>query len=141
MHQPGTVDVGARNDAVYAQFMGVNELAAAQHYGIVLQSVGRNADGNEISVDRAGVFFFSSRRRHTRFDCDWSSDVCSSDLTRDDLKRVAVIIVLFVFAAIFWSAFEQAPTSLTLFAQDFTDRVIFGFEVPQIGRASCRERV
>src|SRR2546430_13375414 len=26
-------------------------------------------------------FFFSSRRRHTRFDCDWSSDVCSSDLT------------------------------------------------------------
>src|SRR2546430_11244386 len=27
-------------------------------------------------------FFFSSRRRHTRFDCDWSSDVCSSDLAR-----------------------------------------------------------
>src|SRR2546430_10711429 len=27
-------------------------------------------------------FFFSSRRRHTRFDCDWSSDVCSSDLHR-----------------------------------------------------------
>src|SRR2546430_6995369 len=27
--------------------------------------------------------FFSSRRRHTRFDCDWSSDVCSSDLTTE----------------------------------------------------------
>src|SRR5256886_5603186 len=27
-------------------------------------------------------FFFSSRRRHTRFDCDWSSDVCSSDLKK-----------------------------------------------------------
>src|SRR6266480_5107203 len=27
-----------------------------------------------------GVFFFSSRRRHTRLTCDWSSDVCSSDL-------------------------------------------------------------
>src|SRR5207237_1851985 len=26
------------------------------------------------------VLFFSSRRRHTRFKCDWSSDVCSSDL-------------------------------------------------------------
>src|SRR5207237_2383314 len=25
-------------------------------------------------------FFFSSRRRHTRFKCEWSSDVCSSDL-------------------------------------------------------------
>src|SRR5438270_8268420 len=35
------------------------------------------------AVDRiaaGGSFFFSSRRRHTRFDCDWSSDVCSSDL-------------------------------------------------------------
>src|SRR3989475_10264550 len=30
------------------------------------------------------LFFFSSRRRHTRFDCDWSSDVCSSDLLVDD---------------------------------------------------------
>src|SRR2546427_2257781 len=29
---------------------------------------------------RMVFFFFSSRRRHTRFDCDWSSDVCSSDL-------------------------------------------------------------
>src|SRR2546430_10528701 len=29
---------------------------------------------------RLVLFFFSSRRRHTRFDCDWSSDVCSSDL-------------------------------------------------------------
>src|SRR2546430_9332081 len=28
--------------------------------------------------------FFSSRRRHTRFDCDWSSDVCSSDLELED---------------------------------------------------------
>src|SRR5260370_13895662 len=31
-------------------------------------------------VVRQMVFFFSSRRRHTRFKCDWSSDVCSSDL-------------------------------------------------------------
>src|SRR2546430_13359503 len=29
------------------------------------------------------LFFCSSRRRHTRFDCDWSSDVCSSDLSDD----------------------------------------------------------
>src|SRR2546430_5688681 len=37
------------------------------------------------------VFFFSSRRRHTRFDCDWSSDVCSSDLVhRFGLREEAV---------------------------------------------------
>ena len=45
-------------------------------------------------------------------------------LTRDEMKRIAVIAVLFVFAAIFWSAFEQAPTSLNLFARDFTDRMV-----------------
>src|SRR5690606_39553560 len=34
-------------------------------------------------------FFFSSRRRHTRFSRDWSSDVCSSDLDRRKLKEDA----------------------------------------------------
>jgi POT family proton-dependent oligopeptide transporter len=51
-------------------------------------------------------------------------------LNTDEKKRVAVIAVLFVFAAIFWSAFEQTPTALNLFAQDFTDRMIGGWEMP-----------
>jgi POT family proton-dependent oligopeptide transporter len=51
-------------------------------------------------------------------------------LTSDEKKRVAVIVVLFLFAMIFWSAFEQAPTSLNLFAADYTDRVVFGWEMP-----------
>src|SRR5205085_7332042 len=45
--------------------------------GGVVMVLGRIGDGD---VDE--FFFFSSRRRHTRFDCDWSSDVCSSDLAR-----------------------------------------------------------
>src|SRR2546430_7265236 len=36
------------------------------------------------------LFFFSSRRRHTRFDCDWSSDVCSSDLSPERAGRIRV---------------------------------------------------
>ena len=51
-------------------------------------------------------------------------------LDTSEKKRIAVILVLFIFATIFWSAFEQAPTSLNLFAQDFTDRNLFGWEVP-----------
>jgi POT family proton-dependent oligopeptide transporter len=51
-------------------------------------------------------------------------------LDREDKKRVVVILVLFVFSAIFWAAFEQAPTSLNLFARDYTDRVVFGWEMP-----------
>src|SRR2546430_14244534 len=38
-------------------------------------------------------FFFSSRRRHTRFDCDWSSDVCSSDLTPNGQTTFAQVSV------------------------------------------------
>src|SRR5690242_21163225 len=33
-------------------------------------------------------FFFSSRRRHTRLTCDWSSDVCSSDLRDEGAERL-----------------------------------------------------
>ena len=53
-------------------------------------------------------------------------------LNVDEKKRVLVIAILFFFAAIFWAAFEQAPTSLNLFARDFTQRTYFGFEIPAI---------
>src|SRR2546430_4553459 len=42
----------------------------------------RNSRRKAMVAYRVRLFFFSSRRRHTRFDCDWSSDVCSSDLTQ-----------------------------------------------------------
>jgi proton-dependent oligopeptide transporter, POT family len=56
----------------------------------------------------------------------------TGNLSSDEKKRVAVIFVLFVFASIFWGAFEQAPTSLNLFAKDFTNRNFFGYEVPTL---------
>jgi POT family proton-dependent oligopeptide transporter len=53
-------------------------------------------------------------------------------LNINEKKRVVVIILLFVFATIFWAAFEQAPTSLNLFARDYTDRVVIGWEMPTL---------
>jgi len=53
-------------------------------------------------------------------------------LNIDEKKRVVVIAILFLFAAIFWAAFEQAPTSLNLFAHDFTNRTVGGWEVPAV---------
>src|SRR5260370_14099518 len=47
----------------------------AVHSGIVRRMV-------QAISDMSSIFFFSSRRRHTRFKCDWSSDVCSSDLEK-----------------------------------------------------------
>src|SRR2546430_5646080 len=54
-------------------------------------------------------FFFSSRRRHTRFDCDWSSDVCSSDLAKRHAgKGIAVAAAGVAAAAIITTAASAA---------------------------------
>ena len=50
--------------------------------------------------------------------------------TTDEKKRLVVIFWLFILAATFWSGFEQAGSSLNLFADTLTDRVVFGWEAP-----------
>src|SRR5438445_11867824 len=72
-------------------------------------------------------FFFSSRRRHTRYWRDWSSDVCSSDLecraiTNEIGNGVATVVI---------SRWEREISAETLNAN----------LRQEIGRASCRERV
>lgn len=51
-------------------------------------------------------------------------------LSKEEKKKVAIIFMLFIGAAIFWSGFEQAGSSLNLFARDHTDRMFFGWELP-----------
>src|SRR2546430_13610865 len=90
--------------------------------------------------------FLSSRRRHTRFDCDWSSDVCSSDLSRfrhrlwergaDKLKSFHCWLPVKHRREghhYSWIAREVIGLSVLLRIPP-----TFG---NQIGRASCRERV
>jgi POT family proton-dependent oligopeptide transporter len=89
-------------------------LAATGAVTIDAQSIGKGM--TFVLVGMAAVFF--------------AFVYATGKLTGNEKKRIAVIIVLFVFAAIFWSAFEPAPTSLNLFAKDFTQRQMGGFEVP-----------
>src|SRR2546430_8102237 len=100
-----------------------------------------NPTGGALVSISNSVFFFSSRRRHTRFDCDWSSDVCSSDLAdfRTALKPPAHIVL--------------PPTGLVaienthnlgggvVFPQADAVGVCAAAREAEIGRASCRERV
>src|SRR2546421_9515656 len=89
-------------------------------------------------------FFFSSRRRHTRSDRDWSSDVCSSDLKvcfGAVFVEGIVIFGLFPFIALLLLAAGEPRASIA-------GAVIAGFSLGgviyalfEIGRASCRERV
>jgi POT family proton-dependent oligopeptide transporter len=51
-------------------------------------------------------------------------------LSREEKKRLAVIVWLFLLAALFWSGFEQAGSSLNLFAFQLTDRAILGLTMP-----------
>lgn len=55
-----------------------------------------------------------------------------SKTTVKEKKQLLICLILLVVAALFWSAFEQKPTTINLFAQDFTDRTIFGFHVPTV---------
>src|SRR5690348_14658640 len=52
----------------------------------------RYKKGHHIAIGEIGIFFFSSRRRHTRWTGDWSSDVCSSDLHRRFRTRRADLL-------------------------------------------------
>jgi POT family proton-dependent oligopeptide transporter len=51
-------------------------------------------------------------------------------LDATERRRVGVVVVMFVACALFWSGFEQAGSSMNLFAQRYVDRAIGGFEVP-----------
>src|SRR5207249_5229325 len=89
------------------------------------------------------VFFFSSRRRHTRSKRDWSSDVCSSDLVKN--------------ASIPWSnapvlGQERIGSTLSIAVDPNKSSIVYVgwadkgskgdiYTLHEIGRASCRERV
>src|SRR5438309_9380299 len=79
-------------------------------------------------------FFFSSRRRRTRWNCDWSSDVCSSDLPTS-APCAAADRSAAAQGALVGAAQASYLPRLSLGGS-------VGYAAPQeIGRASCRERV
>src|SRR5688500_20283892 len=84
------------------------------------------------------LFFFSSRRRHTRLQGDWSSDVCSSDLTGRPIPTSGITqppVLGFVLRRLFERARDRelAGEKARLLAPRAE-------RWHQIGRASCRER-
>src|SRR5690606_39452767 len=81
------------------------------------------------------AFFFSSRRRHTRFSRDWSSDVCSSDLSGGEQWTgvsywlIPAGVLAGLLAAVFGFAdWTKIPSGTR------------AKRIGEIGRASCRER-
>src|SRR5699024_11782291 len=85
------------------------------------------------------IFFFSSRRRHTRSKRDWSSDVCSSDLA-DYTFDISVDELYDALRAIEIAGRLNKATDL-MQVQVIDDFIRFKTDGKKIGRASCRERV
>jgi len=75
-------------------------------------------------VDWAGLFIVSLAGSYLLY------VVLFGGLTTVEKKRVGVIAVCFLAAACFWSGFEQAGSSMNLFADRLTDRIINGWEMP-----------
>jgi POT family proton-dependent oligopeptide transporter len=50
--------------------------------------------------------------------------------TREEWGRMGAVLVFFVFAALFWAAYEQAASTLNLFADRYADRTVLGWTVP-----------
>src|SRR5260221_7750339 len=96
-----------------------------------------------VSFVRSCFFFFSSRRRHTRSLCDWSSDVCSSDLCWNSggrkvpKKALDSLHEIKAFLGTFRPP-EFQQRSLTSLLEGL---ILQHEERTEIGRASCRERV
>src|SRR5436190_11437671 len=88
-------------------------------------------------------FFFSSRRRHTRSLCDWSSDVCSSDLSMTPAQLVQSVLLGGGLTAtnITYSGAATAIGSFNGTASNIGFNAGVIMASGEIGRASCRERV
>src|SRR5205085_9533680 len=88
------------------------------------------------------IFFFSSRRRHTRFDCDWSSDVCSSDL-EEPLERLLRQHQKQCPLARRGRRWRRLAIDQVLVAECLprARQAHANAAAAEIGRASCRERV
>ncbi len=59
-----------------------------------------------------------------------SSTHSNEPLTQVEWDRIKVILIMGVFTIIFWAGFEQAGGLMTIYTEKFTDRVMFGWEIP-----------
>src|SRR2546430_7131014 len=85
-------------------------------------------------------FFFSSRRRHTRFDCDWSSDVCSSDLgcVQCFAETALLRVIRFVFPNTLWIT-RRSAVSASPKLKKHSHKLLERSEERRVGK-ECRSR-
>jgi POT family proton-dependent oligopeptide transporter len=119
------MDVPARRSAATRALVRTIEgIVGLGLIAAVLQSIGAIRLSLVGFVDWTGLFIVSLAGAYLLY------VVLFGGLTAVEKKRVGVIAVCFLAAACFWSGFEQAGSSMNLFADRLTDRIINGWEMP-----------
>ncbi len=127
-----------KKDGAYTIFyMGIN---AGAFLGIMLCGYVGETVGWSYGFGLAGVFMFfgllqfyfaqavfgDNGAKPLKKATPTTEDIAGEKLTHIEKDRLIVIAVLAVFVVVFWWAFEQAGSSMTIFAKDYTDRVLTG---------------
>jgi len=110
-------DRGTLNKALIGTVVVLGAAIALQVFGVIQLSVVGVAQAMTWIIVAVALGFLA----YVAFFCGLESV---------ERKRVGVIAILFFAAALFWSGFEQAGSSLNLFAQRLTDTTVFGWEMP-----------
>jgi proton-dependent oligopeptide transporter, POT family len=104
------------------------------HYGFSLAGFGMVLGQTVFISGRkylSGVGNFAKKEKNdnTLFS---QKTVSSSSLSfsRQEWDRIIAILISFIIVLVFWASFEQAGGLMNLYAKDFTDRVVFGWEIP-----------
>ncbi len=107
------------------KLLGYGLIALLVVFLIVLQSSGTiNMTTAQGLAQGAGIIIVSISAAYFLF------ILIAGGLTRVEKYRVGVLIILFLAIALFWAGYEQAGTSLQIFAERHTQRMIGGWEVP-----------
>jgi len=108
-----------------SKMLGYGLIALLVVFLIVLQSTGTiNMTTAQGLAQGAGIIIVSISAAYFLF------ILIAGGLTRVEKYRVGVLIILFLAIALFWAGYEQAGTSLQIFAERHTQRMIGGWEVP-----------
>jgi POT family proton-dependent oligopeptide transporter len=121
---PASLDASQRGALLLRSMLVLGSLVCAaflvylldQNGVIEVSVVGIAQTAGVLVVIVAAIYFAAVMR----FGCE----------TPVERQRVFVIFLLFLGSAVFWSGFEQAGSSMNLYARDFTDRVFWGWELP-----------
>lgn len=133
-----------RRDGAFTIFyMGIN--LGALLAGVVSGSV-TNSFGWKAGFVAAGIGMLMSLVMQISFAQSWLGDIGrepaakralanqkstkKQPLTKEEVDRIKVILVMSLFTIVFWAGFEQAGGLMNIYTQQYTDRMIGSFEVP-----------